>query len=362
MTPPERTTPALPVVVVGASAGGIEALRELVRLLPRDFPACVLVVLHLAANAPSALPAILRRSTDLPVRAAGHGDRLRAGELLVAPPDHHLVITDGEVVLTHGPRENGHRPAVDVLFRSAARAWGGHVAGLVLSGALDDGAAGAVAISSRGGLVLAQEPEEALYRSMPDAAIRATGARGVPVREIPAALEAWLAELADSTDSTGPVPGEAGQVSPNMETEVGMAEMDPAAMHAYDRPGDPAGFGCPDCAGALFLIDEGGLRRYRCRVGHAWSPESLLAQQTSAMESALWMALRTLEEKGTLNRDLAGRAREGGYTRTAERFEDSAQDTEHAAELVRSLIDEIAHGAYGAHEDHVAAQDPTGTD
>jgi two-component system chemotaxis response regulator CheB len=126
-----------------------------------------------------------------------------------------------------------------------------------------------------------------------------------------------------------------------MTMEVEMADLDAETMHEPDRPGVPAGFGCPNCAGALFQIDEGGLRRYRCRVGHAWSPESLLAEQTVAMESALWMALRSLEEKAALNTDLGQRAAAEGHDLTAHRFEENARETLHAAELVRRLIDEL---------------------
>ncbi len=333
---PERgaSAPAgVPVIAVGASAGGVEALRDLVRLLPEDLAACVLIVLHVAPGSPSALSAILRRSTRLTVLTARHGDVLRPGTVLVAQPDHHLLVTDGEVVLTHGPTENGHRPAVDVLFRSAARAKGARVAAVVLSGALDDGAAGSLAVAAGGGLVLAQDPDEALYPSMPEAAVRHAGARRLPVGEMPRALREWLAGLTDQP----PGPGTA----PHLEMEVRLAELDPDAVHALDRPGDPAGFGCPDCAGALFQVEEGGLRRYRCRVGHAWSPESLLTQQTIAMEGALWMALRTLQEKAALNHDMASRAHEDGHALTAGRFESSAGETLRAAELVRRLIQDI---------------------
>ena len=326
----------VPVIVVGASAGGVEALRDFVSVLPPDLPACVLVVLHLPRDAPSALPSILARAGHLPARHAVNGERLAPGVVLVAPPDHHLIVVDGAAELSHGPQENGHRPAVDVLFRSAARARDSHAIGVVMSGSLDDGAAGAVAIVSRGGRVLVQDPDEALYPSMPQAAMRATGTDAqVPIRKMGDVLTAWLAEMSDRSADVPPA---------HMEQEVEMAYLDPGAMHDPDRPGTPAGFGCPDCAGALYQIDEGNLRRYRCRVGHAWSPESLLAQQTIAMESALWMALRALEEKAALNDDLGRRAVEQGHDRTATRFEENAEETRHAAELVRHLIDRMAGG------------------
>lgn len=341
MTSAQPDDDTVPLVVVGASAGGVEALREFSAGLPRGLPAQVLVVLHVPPDAPSALPAILGRVCDLPVRHAIHGDPLRPGSIVVAPPNHHLMVVDGAIALTAGPQENGHRPAVDVLFRSAARAAGTRTIGVVLSGSLDDGAAGAVAIASVGGRVMVQDPAEALYSSMPEAAARAADVDArLPVRSMGAVLAEWLDGL--PTTQTTAVPQ-------TMRMEVEMAELDPDTVHDGDRPGVPAGFGCPDCAGALYLIEEGNLRRYRCRVGHAWSPESLLAQQTIAMESALWMALRSLEEKAALNADLGRRAGEQGHDLTAARFAESAQETRRAAELVRRLIDELAAPAQETH-------------
>lgn len=328
-------SPAPPIVVVGASAGGVEALRDLVSRLPGDLAACVLVVLHVPADSPSALPVILRRVTDLQVRQAADGDPLRAGEVLVARPDHHLVVSDGHVLLTRGPRENGHRPAVDVLFRSAARARGARTLAVVLSGALDDGASGCVAVASRGGRVAVQDYAEALYPSMPRAARTAVGdADQLTLTELAALIGTWAGEAGGPE---APLPDDERRLT----QEVGMAGMQPDAMHDLDRPGSPSGFGCPDCAGALFQIEEGSLVRYRCRVGHAWSAESLMARQTAALESALWVALRSLEEKAALNAQLGDRARGRGHDRTATRFEDNVQEAVGAAELVRRLITEI---------------------
>jgi len=325
-----------PVVVVGASAGGVEALQRLAASLPVDFPCCVLVVLHVPATGRSALPVILDRAGPLPARQAADGDGLHAGEILVAPADRHLVVLDGHVALTRGPQENGHRPAVDVLFRSAARALGPRVAAVVLSGALDDGAAGAVAVAERGGLCLVQDPGEALYEGMPTSALGAVGsAKPCGVTEMPVVLEEWSGSLGDAP---------AGAPSGLLEMEADMAEMDPDALHDPVRPGVPAGLGCPDCAGALYQIEEGGLRRFRCRVGHAWSPESLLARQTIAMESALWMALRSLEDKAALNTEMALRAEDEGRTMTATRFTAAAAEAHRAAEMVRTLVTEIGTG------------------
>jgi len=327
---PQTNDPA--VVVVGASAGGVEALRDLVSAFPLDLEACVLVVLHIPPTGTSALPAILDRAGPLPARHAVEGDRLEQGRILVAPPNRHLVVADGAVTLSRGPQENGHRPAVDVLFRSAARAQGPGVVGVVLSGSLDDGAAGAVAVKQRGGTALVQDFDEALHDGMPRAAAAAAEIDAVlPVKK----LAARVAELVRDRRTDAP------PVSRLMNLEADMADLDPSAMHHHERPGDPSGFGCPDCHGALFEIHEGDMLRYRCRVGHAWSAESLVARQTVSMESALWMALRSLEEKAALNSELGVRAAAGGRDLTAMRFRESEQETLRAAELVRSLIDDL---------------------
>ncbi|NYD40997.1 chemotaxis protein CheB [Nocardioides panaciterrulae] len=320
------------VVVVGASAGGVEALRELAAALPADFPGCVLVVLHVPPSGASALPAILARAGPLPARHAVEGEPLAGGTILVAPPDRHLVVADGVVTLTRGPQENGHRPAIDVLFRSAARAQGPRVVAVVLSGSLDDGAAGMVAVRQQGGVGLVQDFDEALFDAMPRAAATAAAVDQV----LPAAAIATeLARLVKAPPEPVPAP------TPLMNMETAMADLAPGAMHDPDRPGTPSGFACPDCHGALFEITEGPLVRYRCRVGHAWSPESLVARQTVSLESALWMALRSLEEKAALNRDLSARASAGGHDLTATRFRRTEEDAIRAAELVRELIDNI---------------------
>jgi len=324
------------VVVVGASAGGVEALRSLVAQLPSDFPATVLVVLHIPSTSTSALPAILGRAGPLPVRHAKDGDQLEPGQILVAPPDRHLIVYDGAVTLSRGPQENGHRPAIDVLFRSAARARGARVVGVVLSGALDDGAAGSVAIVSRGGACVVQDFDEALYDSMPRAAYTAVQEGTVAcVSDMPAVLAALLDETVEH--DTPP--------SELMKREAAMADLDPEVMHEHERPGTPSGFACPDCHGALFEIVEGSLTRYRCRVGHAWSAESLVARQTVDLESALWMALRSLEEKATLSRSLGSNAADRGHGLVSGRFDEGADEALKAAELLRELIARIGSGS-----------------
>jgi two-component system chemotaxis response regulator CheB len=318
------------VVVVGASAGGVEALKELVAALPADLPATVLIVLHIPPSGSNALAAILDRAGPLEARQATHGEPLRHGTVRVAAPDHHLLLVEDRLALSLGPRENGHRPAVDVLFRSAARAAGRRCIGIVLSGALDDGSAGLVAIRSRGGLGMVQDPTEALQPGMPISAVESADPEYVlPVADI----ARKLGELVRQE-----VPDDEEDASELMEVDTAMAQFDISRIDGEEHPGQPAGYSCPDCSGALWRIQEAGLMRFRCRVGHAWSAESLLAQQTEELESALWMALRSLEEKAALSRDLGRRAEEDDRALSASRFTSLADEASRDARLIRDLL------------------------
>lgn len=319
------------LVVVGASAGGVEALIQLLRGLPADLPAAVLVVLHLPTGAHSALPEILDRVCPLPVGPAVDGAPLEPGTVRVAVPDRHLLVADDHLLLSRGPRENSHRPAVDVLFRSAARSAGRRVVAVVLSGALDDGAAGMIAVRTRGGVGIAQDPADAMYPSMPRHAAEEGGAEHViPLEKMSALLVELLSE--DVAGQAEPPPSEL------MDTETAMAHLEPHAMNADDRPGVPSGLGCPSCHGALFSITEGGLERFRCRVGHAWSPEALAAEQSQALEGALWMALRGLEERASLSLRMGQRAEQRGHPLSARTFQQRHDEAQDAAGILRRLL------------------------
>jgi len=318
------------IIVIGASAGGVETLTQLVSRLPADLPAALFIVLHLPTHSSSALPQILTRSGKL--RAVHPHDRqpIERGMIYVAPPDLHLLIVNGEIHLSAGPRENGHRPAIDPLFRSAARSYGNQVVGVVLSGALDDGTAGLIGIKIRGGTALVQSPDEALYTGMPRSAIENVKVDAVLTV---AELAKRIVELAYEPveDHQPPAPDE-------MDMEAAMADMDTQALTELNRPGKPAGFGCPECGGSLFEINEGDLIRFRCRVGHAYSAETLLAEQGEALEDALWVALRALEERAALSTRMADRGHENGRTLTATRYEEEASDAKQRAGVIRDVL------------------------
>ncbi|PZS32707.1 MAG: chemotaxis protein CheB [Pseudonocardiales bacterium] len=322
------------LVVVGASAGGVQALRDLVSVLPAKLPAAVLVVLHLPAQGGSALPAILSRAGALPARAAQDGESIQRGRIYVAPPDFHLAVVGGKLALTRGPRENGHRPAVDVLFRTAAQSMGPRVIGVVLSGALDDGTSGMLAIAARGGVTVAQDLHEALYPAMP----RSVVDHVAPDHVLSAgAIGSLLAQRCRETVDISAVPS----VRSQLRLESAMAEMDRGTVTSEGPTGGPSGLTCPDCAGTLYEMEAGDLLRFRCRVGHAWSAESLAVEQGLAFESALWMAMRSLEEKAALGRQLAETARGRGTTLSAERFHVMSEEAAGAAGLIHDLLSRV---------------------
>lgn len=319
------------LIVVGASAGGVEALCSLVAGLPADLPAAVAVVLHMPAGGTSALPVILGRSGPLPAVFAGSGMRAARGRIHVAPPDHHLLVVEDGFALSHGPTENGHRPAVDALFRSAAVARGPRVTGVILSGVLDDGVAGLAAIRARGGAVVVQDPADALYSGMPDNALRHVGADHVlPAGE----LGPVLAELArEPLASTAAPPA-----SPEVEQENEIVRHWRGTVHFGTKAiGQTSEYTCPDCHGVLNELGPGTLR-FRCQVGHAWSAEALAEAQGDAFDQALWAALRSLEEKVKLSERMMETARARGDGKRAGQYRDRVEEAARAREVLRGFL------------------------
>jgi two-component system, chemotaxis family, protein-glutamate methylesterase/glutaminase len=322
------------IIAVGASAGGVEALRSIVADLPGDLPAAIFVVLHVPAVAYSVLPAILQRAGDLPAVHAEDEAEIERGYIYVAPPDHHLLIQPGFMRVNRGPKENGYRPAIDPMLRTAALTYGSRVVGVILSGVLDDGTAGLAAIKSHGGRALVQDPADALYPMMPQSAIEAAEPDLVlPTKEIAAELARLALE---------PVPATMLPTGDPLLDDEQFIEVDRAAS---DRPqaGAPSGFVCPDCGGALWESeDELGLWRFRCRTGHGYSVETLLAGQTETVETALWAALRGLEERAAMARRMAARFRRRGSRSAAARFEQQADAAVQQAVAIREGLQHVA--------------------
>jgi two-component system chemotaxis response regulator CheB len=320
------------IVAVGASAGGVEALTKLAASLPDDLDAAVLVVLHVAAHGPSLLPRILDRAGPLPVDHVRDHEAIEHGRIYVAPPDHHLTVQrDGLAVLGRGPRENGHRPSIDQLFRSAA-AFGPRATGVVLSGALDDGSAGLAVIARAGGRAFVQAPETALYPSMPRAALAL-------VPEAVALDLEGLAEAIMQATKAAPELVAVKEVRGHMAADDGKdaAEVE----RGDDHSGEITGFTCPECSGTLWEIREGELVRFECRVGHSYSTETLVGAHAESLEAGLWAASRALHEKAAIAKRLALRFERTGQARSAKRFAGQAEEARKMADDLRALIEQL---------------------
>ncbi|OBF27710.1 protein-glutamate methylesterase [Mycobacterium sp. ACS1612] len=315
------------VVAIGASAGGVEALTQLVGKLPDDLPYAVLVALHLPPNAPSVLARILDRAGPLPAHAASDGEELTSGRIHVAVPDRHLLVSGHRVVLSEGPTENGHRPAINALFRSVALNFGPHAIGVLCSGVLDDGVLGAGAIRSRGGITVVQKPDDALYPSMPLNAIHA----GVVDHQVAATeVGPLLTRLAERDIEEREM--EPDQ-SMELENRIAMGRRFSTSFDA-EALGPHSGYTCPDCNGSLMSVSE---NNYRCRVGHAWTADALLKARDDEIENALWVALRSLREKATLSRRLANQV---GPGMLHSRYLDLADEAEHAVSVLGKRLSE----------------------
>jgi len=275
----------------------VESFRQLVHPLPPDFPAAMFIVLHIPRDFDSMLPNILTRAGALPAKHPLDGERIRQGQIYIAPPDRHLTIEQGRVRIRRGPRENRHRPAVDPLFRTAARAYGPRVVGVVMSGQLDDGAAGLSVIRSCGGVAIVQDPTDAQYSQMPQSALQYGGADHVlPASEIGPCLVKLVDKCA----------GDDAMKNLEAGTRLGDdAERNRSAAFPEEGEGIPSTFTCPDCHGTLWELRNGELVRFRCRVGHAYTIHSLAEEHEQSVENALWAAMRALDEKSALGRRLA---------------------------------------------------------
>ncbi len=317
------------IIVIGASAGGVDALRELVRGLPPDLPAAVFVVLHIG-RAKSVLATILGREGPLPVAPARSGERIERGRIYVAVPDRHLLLHDDHILLRRGPHENMSRPAIDPLFRSAACSFGGRVIGVVLSGALNDGTAGLRAIKRCGGLAVVQDPADAAISDMPLSALRYVEVdHRLPARAMGQAL-ARLAAL-----PAGPTP----EIPVDICLEAAITAQELMDMTAREQQmGRPAPFSCPECGGGLWELADGNMLRYRCHVGHAYTAEAMLAAETDEIEQLLSRLLRSHRDRAEVVRRMAALERSLHNNREADQLEARAREYEENAELMQRLL------------------------
>ena len=332
----EHTT--LNVVAVGASAGGVEALTQFAAGLPPDLPYAVLVALHIPAGAPSVLARIIDRNGPLRAVNAVDGAQIEHGTIYVAVPNRHLLVQDHGIVLSEGPTENGHRPAINALFRSVALSYGHRGVGVLLSGVLDDGVLGSAAIRARGGTTIAQAPYDALFPAMPQNAI---DAGVIHHDDVPAAeVGGLLKQLADRELEDRDMEPDSRM---DLENRIAMAQRFSTGFDT-EKLGFPSGYTCPDCNGSLIAVSDGN---YRCEVGHAWTSHALLCARDQEVEGALWIAVRSLQEKARLSRRLAQQVAPG---MVRERYDALADEAEHALGVLGSRLTE-------AHAQQVRASD-----
>jgi two-component system chemotaxis response regulator CheB len=319
------------IVVVGASAGGMEALQRLVARLPAGLPASIFVVWHLAPGAKSMLPSVLTKAGALPALHPRDGDRIEQGRIYVAPNDHHMLLEKGYIRVARGPKENRFRPAVDPLFRSAAYVYGPRVIGVVLTGALDDGTAGLWTIKLRGGTAIVQEPEDALIRGMPlNALDNVEVDHKLPAHEIGALLARLVREPAGAPASV------AEDEDEKTRHEIRIAKEREALEENMFRFGELSPFTCPECHGVLTLLREGRILRFRCHTGHAFSADTLLESTTGSIEARLWDAVRAVDETVMLLNRLGEEFAKSGNTAAAEKCFDKAREAHERLEPVRS--------------------------
>ena len=313
----------LRVIVVGASEGGIAALRTLVAGLPVELPAAVLVVLHIGAHI-SALAAILDRSGPLPAVDPVDGEAILAGRIYVAPADYHMIVEDGAIRLTKGPRENFARPSIDPLFRSAAEAYGASVIGVILTGGLNDGTAGLYEIKRRGGTAIIQDPDDAANPGMPSSAMHHVAIdHCAPIAMIPRLITKAVAELGAPADISSQNPSEG--LEPEMTAEF-----------THDRP---VAITCPDCGGALRQSQLGTLKQFRCHIGHVYTAEVMLHGQFIAMQQSVETALRSLNERAELCRQMAEQA--APDTASAAEWHKAVDEARDQTGRLRALLDHV---------------------
>ncbi len=306
----QRNIPLRDIVVIGASAGGVQALMEVVQGFPVNLAAAV----------------------SGPVKAvqAKNGEAIQRGRIYTAPVDHHLLIQDSHITVTRGPKENGFRPAVDPLFRTAAIAFGQRVVGVILSGGLDDGTSGLIEIKRYGGVAIVQDPVEAVSPGMPQSAVQNVEVdHVVTLAQVPGLI----------TQLTGERAGKGGRImSPNRRNVPDIAQSGTNNLEVPDALEPPSALTCPECGGALWEVQNQRVLRFRCHLGHGYTGESLSALQVQNIENAMWVAMRTLEESAALRRRLAQRTRGSSMNLLASGYEHQAHEAEQRAALIRAVL------------------------
>jgi two-component system chemotaxis response regulator CheB len=333
------------IIAIGGSLGAIEAMGEICAGLPPAFPAAILVVIHTVSYRHHQLADIFARAGPNPVHTAMDGERVQRGQIYVAPADHHLLVIDDFIRLGRGPRENMARPSVDPLFRSVAAQYGTRAMGVVLTGLLNDGAAGIVAIKRCGGLTIVQNPSDALAAEMPMGALRMAD---VDYRARAADIAGVLSRL------VGQLVPPPGTPPADLGLEVDIALGGPVTSELLQRLGDPAALSCPACGGVLNEMRERPPLRFRCQVGHAYTAEAVAAAKESSVDEAIRVALRIIEERSVLVGKMAREAAEMGREAVARSYRKRWDEYERYANSLRKAV--VAAAAPGEADDEPTPQ------
>jgi two-component system chemotaxis response regulator CheB len=324
MTSPSRTRD---VVVIGASSGGLEALRSLLAALPPDIPAAFFIVIHMGSR--SKLAQVLGRYSPLPVELAESGTKFRHGRIYVASPERHLLLHEDHMLLRRGPRENHSRPAIDSLFRTAAVSLGGRVIGILLSGTLTDGTAGLNAIKRCGGVTIVQDPADSISPEMPEHALR-----HVDIDYVASAAEIGVLLNVLTREVAGPNP----EIPLQLRLEAAIAAQELADIKIDDLPGTPSRFTCPECHGALWEIHDGSLLRFRCHVGHAYTADEALNGRDDEIDRLLGTLLRSHQERAALTRRMSDHERSEGRGKLADQLARRAIEYDDDAQVMKALL------------------------
>lgn len=327
--------PGHDIIVIGTSAGGLKALGAIVGALPADIDAVLFIVQHLAPEKPSILPQILADVGSLPASHPSDGEPIQTGRIYVAPPDYHLLVNQGSMRVVRGPQENRFRPAIDSLFRSAARAYGSRVVGVVLTGYLDDGTVGLQAVKKRGGVAIVQDPNEAEYPSMAKSALRYVKVdHCLPLAEMPDLLVRLSNQPAATEEEAYPVTEEIEVESKIAEQQMNTQEF----LKNVEAIGTRTTYTCPECNGSIWQIGQEEPLRFRCHTGHSFTANVFLAEQTQNLENALWSAVRAMEEKVTFSRQMSERMKNYNLQSAAAKHEDYAMNLDKEVSLIRGII------------------------
>jgi len=317
------------IVVIGASPGGLEALRVIAAALPADFPAPIVLVMHMSPESPGILHEIINRVGPLRAIEVHRSERLKPGHIYVPPANVHVVIEPGRVRATRGPKENRFRPAIDPLFRTAAQVYGPAAIGVIVTGNLDDGTAGLWAIKKLGGTAVVQDPRDAMFPSMPQSAVRHVQVdHSVPLSEIAPLLMRLTA---------APVHEHAIDIPEHMQVEIKIAREEDPLKAGLREVAEPSSIACPECHGVLMQLKEEGRIRFRCHTGHAYSAKSLLAEISEGIEDALWIAIRSLHEGSLLMRQMAAHGA-AAHAEPPDALSERADALQRQADTLRAMV------------------------